>query len=122
MSFKAHVMGAGTPGAQATALVGSSTTGLTATGSSQADALPIQTTNSEFTTVAASTGAILPAFSQQGDSVFVYNYGANALSVYPPTGGSISNGATNAAFSIGTNKGALFKLISNTRWGAILSA
>ena len=86
-------MGAGCPALQAQASVGLLTTNsnaLTATGNSQGTALALPSDFNVFTTVAASTGAILPATGPQcnvGDSFIIVNHGAQTLSVYPPTGG-----------------------------------
>jgi len=122
MPFKQNVMGSGIPAGAAQYIIGGTSVGLTATGTGQSDAYALQTSNSQFTTVAASTGAILPSFAQPGDVCRVYNNGANTLSVYPQTGGAINNGATNAAFSVAANKSAQFVMLSATLWGSLLSA
>lgn len=76
-------------------------TGLTATGtSSQAAAFPIVSKCAIFGTVAANSGALLPARGR----VLGVNGGANTLSLYPPVGGNINGGATNAAISIPAGK------------------
>jgi hypothetical protein len=64
----------------------------------------------------------MPANLDPGDKVYIYNAGANTLSVYPPTGEYIQSGAINAAFSVGANKSAIFIKRSSTKWMAILSA
>lgn len=76
-------------------------TALTAIGSSQATALPIQAWANRFATVAASTGAILPDLTAMGagQEIFIRNSGANAVNIYPPVGKRINNGTINAAFS-----------------------
>lgn len=71
--------------------------GLTATGSTQATALQLTAQINTFSTVAASTGAQLPA---QQAMIAVTNYGVSALSLYPGSGDQIDNGTTNAAISI----------------------
>lgn len=82
---------------------------LTAIGSSQATALPIQAMYSRFTTVAASTGCILPDFGTvPGQEIIVRNQGANALAVYPPVGKSINGGSVNAAVSPGAGTNTRF--------------
>lgn len=99
--------------------------GLTATGSTQATAYQLATPSNEFTTVAASTGAILPAPGGRvsaGDIVAVYNQGANALSVYPPVGYKIGLAATNAAVSVASGKSALFCARGDGNYFAFLSA
>lgn len=116
-----NIMGSGSPAQLARSIVGGSNVGLTATGSTQTDALLIGATNSQFTTVASGTGCILPQ-ADPGDTFRVFNNGANALLVYPQTGGAINNGSTNAGFSVAANKAAMFNMLSGTLWGANLSA
>lgn len=92
---------AGIPGPAANAITGDVANSLTATGSTQATALQLQADINRFTTVAASTGAILPSMNP-GDSCVVFNGGANALLVYPPVGGTINALAANAGYSVST--------------------
>lgn len=122
MSFKTDLMGTGTPAAQATAIIGSVTSGLTALGSTQGTALGLTSSFNQFSSVPASTGAILPSFMQPGDTLCVSNNGANALLVYPPTGAQIGAGATNAGFSVAAGKTACFTMVTPTIFGAMLSA
>ena len=122
MSFKQNLMGMGTPAGQAGAIIGGANVGLTATGTTQSDALALSATNSQFTTVASGTGAIVPSYMQPGDFCRVFNNGANALLVYPPSGAAINNGATNAGFSLAANKSAQFFMLSPTLFGVTLSA
>ena len=100
-------------------VLGDVVTGLTATGSTQATALPITASASIFGTVAASTGAVLAQFD--GARVVVRNGGANALLVYAPVGGYM-NGTLNGTLSIGTTKNALFVSADGINWYSILSA
>lgn len=85
-------------------------TGLTAQGASQITALPLPGVYNVFSTVAASTGAILPFAPTGGEEieVMVRNAGANALSVYPPVNYKINNGATNAAVSVAAGAASRF--------------
>lgn len=117
-----NMMGTGTPAAQATAIGGIVTDALTATGSTQGTALAAPSNINRFTTVASGTGAILPSTAQASDEFIVVNSGANALLVYPPTGAAIGAGATNAGFSVASNKSAYFFNISPTFFGVLLSA
>lgn len=91
----------------AQAIVGDVANSLTATGSTQGTALKLSAINNVVTTTAASTGVQLPAMGT-GDSVFVVNLGANALLVYPVTGGAINALSANAGFSVGAGKSAIF--------------
>lgn len=86
---------------QASAIQGTAANNLTAAGSTQATALALPADICKFTTVAASTGTILPACNPS-DSGTVFNGGANALLLYPPVGGKINGLGTNAGYSIAT--------------------
>lgn len=86
--------------------------GVTATGSTQATAYLLKAGLTEFTTVAASTGARLPE-SPPGDEFFVANRGANALLVYPPVGGIINNAAVDAGNSLAAGASAVYKFTTN---------
>lgn len=121
MAIASRLLGSGTPPLQAVNIVGDVASALTATGTSQATAYACSAIINEFTTTASSTGALLPV-TAPGDDVFIYNGGAQTLSVYGQTGESIQNGSANAAFSVATNKGAWFKKVSTTRFAAILTA
>ena len=74
-------------------------TGLTSTGSTAAGALALVSSINIVGTVAASTGVRLPAVVAPGALVDVINNSAGTitLSVYPPTGGKINGGSTDAA-------------------------
>jgi len=85
---------------QAQAVTGSVATGLTATGTTQATALLLRSAINNFGTVGASTGARLPAGCAMGDEYVIYNGGAETLAVYPPVGGSINGGSTNAGVNL----------------------
>lgn len=95
-------------------------TALTATGNSQGTALALLSSFSIFGTVAASTGAILPAAGAQ-DDFMVYNGGASTLTVYPASGQQINGLAANTGVSVPANKGAIFKAAGN-QWIAVISA
>jgi hypothetical protein len=91
-------------------------TGLTATGSSQATAfLLTNNTLHEFTTVASSTGAILPVGVTPSE-VSIFNHGASSLSIYPPTGGSIDAGTANASVSLAAGSGVTFWASTPSNW------
>lgn len=123
MAIASRIMGSGIAALAATNIVGDPSAALTAIGSSQATALQLSTVVSYIGTTAASTGVNIPAMSP-GDSCYVHNAGASTLSVYGKVGGGIAiqGGAADAAFSIATNKGALFIQLTATLVGVILSA
>lgn len=101
MTLQARLVVAGMSATEAAADVGTVANNLTATGTTQATAAPLGADLNRFTTVAASSGCILPAMNP-GDSIQVFNAGANPLSLYPPVGGAINALGTNAAYSIAT--------------------
>nr|WP_294525774.1 hypothetical protein [uncultured Rhodopila sp.] len=121
---------AGLPEFTRQAITGLPSLSLTALGNSQTTGLALATDFNVFTTVASSTGCQLPwgidgATSgpvQIGDSITVVNHGANALSVYPQSGGKIANGSANAAFSVSATKLADFTYIGGGNWAAAVSA
>lgn len=99
MSLQARIVASGLSAINAQAIQGTVANALTATGSTQGTALALGADLNRFTTVAASTGAILPAMNP-GDNMQVFNGGANALLVYPPVGGTINALAANAGYSV----------------------
>jgi len=100
-------MGFGLSPFLAQAIVGDVANNLTAAGSTQGTALKLSAINNIVTTTAASTGVQLPSMGT-GDAVQVANLGANALLVYPVTGGTVQGGAANAGFSVAAGKTAIF--------------
>lgn len=125
------MMGSGLTGPQAKAISGSMQLSQTATGNSQATAFLLTFSDTEFTTVAASTGAILPApiatnggpgRVQQSDCLAVYNQGANTLTVYPPVGFKIGLASMNAGVSIASGKSAVFVARGDGNYFANISA
>lgn len=125
MPTQANLMGSGCPALQAQASVGLVKTGLVATGNSQGTALSLPSDFNVFSTTAASTGAILPATGvnvQLGDSYIVVNHGANALSVYPPVGGTIGTTSANTALSVPAGKTAYMTVVGTNAYAASVSA
>ena len=96
--------------------------GLTATGTTQSDALELIAQYNEVTTTASGTGVVLYAALAQGDSQAVYNAGANPLTVYPPSNMKINQLATNAGMLVPKNTTCNFKWVSSTRIMGNLSA
>lgn len=125
MPTQSNLMGAGCPALQAQASVGLLSNNLTAAGASQGTALALPSDFNIVTTVAASTGVILPAAGPQcniGDNFIVINHGANSLSVYPPTGGKIGTGSTNAALALAAGKTGFYLHIGSGNYAASISA
>jgi len=96
-------------------------TGLTAIGSTQANAFPLNNnTQNEFTTVGSGTGCILPmAFPSPPSQISVFNAGSNALAVYPPLGGTINGGTVNAPYSLAAGTGLTYWASSLSNWYSV---
>ena len=91
-------------------------TGLTATGSTQSTAFNlVNNALHEFTTVAASTGAILPV-PEIPSVISIFNGGANALAIYPPSGGSINGGTMNSPTALPAGAGVTLWASSLSNW------
>lgn len=90
-------------------------TGISAAGANQGAATGLTKTFNEVTTVAASTGVRLPT-PEAGEIMLVANKGANALSVYPASGGTINSLSANAALSVATDTRRLFFAFTSTQW------
>ncbi len=119
MGQAVSMMAAGTSAEQAKAINGTVATGLTAAGSATGDAYVLTSGINNFTTVASSTGARLPDSGTPGDCVVVANNGANTLTVYSPTGGTVNGGSSEsrAATTVG-----IFYCISPLVWVGALGA
>lgn len=122
MARPSTLMGSGCPALLAQAIVGMTANTLTATGTTNADALQLQQAINRVTTTASGTGVILPPL-EEGARISVMNSGANALLVYPGTGFQINAlTVTTAGFSVAAGGRADFIAFTGGIWGAILSA
>lgn len=122
MAIPSRLMGVGFSAGAAVNVCGDTADSLTATGTTNADALQLSAAINRVTTTAAGTGVLLPPI-EQGSGVVVMNSGANALLVYPGTGAAINAlTTTTGGFSVAAGGRALFVAVNGTRWGAILSA
>jgi hypothetical protein len=106
----------------ASSLAQTTSLALSGAGATQATATAITSDISAFTTVAASSGAILPTPGNAGEDYVVANWGANALLLYPPVGHKANNGATNAAVSVAAGKTAHAFYCGALQWMVVVSA
>jgi len=122
MAIPSRVMGAGNSASSATQICGDVADALTASGTTNADALQLSAIINRVTTTAASTGVRL-MLPEAGSQVVVVNSGANALLVYPGTGAQINAlTATTGGFSVAAGGRALFVGTGSANWFAVLSA
>jgi hypothetical protein len=124
MAFKSSLTGLGMAPALAThSCEGDVDNTVTATGStSQANSYAITKPFTIFTTVGANTGGRLPSFLTAGDEGVIQNNGASTLFLYPPVGGIINGGSSNAKVDVATLKGARFKCIDSLNFAVIVGA
>lgn len=93
----------------------------TAIGSNRAGAFVIAYELTRFSTVAASTGAVLPA-AAAGLSFTIINAGANTLTVYANGSDTINGTAGATGVSLASGKTATYFSASTGTWHALLSA
>lgn len=96
-------------------------TSISAAGSTQSGATALVNTVNGISTVAAGAGVILYAGSA-GDWQVVYNGGANAVKVYPPSGARINAMVTNTAHVLATQTVCQYWFMSSTQVVGVLSA
>lgn len=119
---KARMEMAGLTASQSAAIAGGVARGLSASGATSATAAACSGDTNEFTTVPAGAGAKLGIDTIgdtgsrlcAGDKVVVANFGANALALYPPSGGKMNNGAVDAAVSVPAGSICWCEMLSET--------
>ena len=84
-------------------------------GTTQGTATALTTSINNVTTTGASTGVLLPA-AIAGYRIVVRYGGANALSVYPNTSGTINAGLANVAYSLVVGGCIEFVAMNSTTW------
>ena len=97
----------------------STTTPISAAGSTQGTATGLTKSYNIVTTVASNTGVRLPTPSTGGLIIVVVNRGANTLNVYPQSGGTIDGAASNAAVTLVTNSVGTYEASTITQWYTI---
>lgn len=122
MAMALNVMRSGYSAGQAKGLNGNIATALTAAGTTRGTALALVADTNVIGTCASGAGVSLPS-CEIGDSVEVYNGGANACVVYPEASGSQINGlVAGNGFLLATNTMCYVRKITSSRWVANLSA
>jgi hypothetical protein len=99
-------------------------TGISAAGTTIADATQLAAAMNEVTTVASGTGVKLPV-AAVGATIVVQNLGANNLEVYPPNGSGVINGAAAGGaitLAAATDDIGVFRKTATNKWSATVSA
>ena len=94
---------------------------ITAAGTTQATATLLFNGLNMIGIAASGSGVILFAYNP-GASQIVYNGGANAVTVYPPSGAKINGLALNGGHLLSTNTACIYWTISTTQVIGLLSA
>lgn len=115
MAFLNRLMGSGMSALAAQNITGDVSSALTAAGTNKATSLALSSAVNYIGTTASSTGVSLPAMSI-GDSVVVFNNGANAALVYTTIGVAdvINAQSANGGFTVSAAKGAIFTKCTST--------
>ena len=116
------VMGAGVPELAVRAICRDTETAIAAAGTNQSTATSLTAAVNFLGTVASGTGVILSSSAASGDSQLVYNGGANAVTVYPPSGAAINGLPANTGVIVAIKTTCVFYCASSTQWAALLSA
>jgi len=122
MGLARNIMGGGFSAGQAKALNGAIRTGITASGTVIGDAFDLTGDVNLIATCGSGAGVQLPS-CEVGDSLVVYNGGANACKVYPDSSSAqINQIAAGGAMTLGLNTSCIYYKVSTTQWFANLSA
>ena len=121
MAIATDIMKAGVSAGMARGINGQVQSTVTAAGTTQGGAFDLTASINVITTAAASSGVQLPD-SEIGDEVEILNLGANAVTVYPPSGARINALSANAGFLLATNTSVKVRKFTSTRWTGYLSA
>jgi len=105
--------------ASATYVLGSVATDLTAAGTTRADALQLAAESNNLTTVAASTGVILPV-GVIGMKIMIINNGASTVQVYASASETIDGTAGATGVTLANAKDALYTYYKANTWASIL--
>jgi hypothetical protein len=118
MAFPSQILGSGNAPAASIAIAGEVTAAVTAAGTTAADATVVSTPNVRVSTAGASTGIRVPP-AETGALMFIRNDGANTVTVYPATGGTINGGAST---TIAAAKSVLLLGTGSTAWVSLAGA
>jgi hypothetical protein len=93
-------------------------TTITATGSTQGTATPLDKSVNVISSAATGTGVVLPT-ATAGMSIYITNSSANTVKVYPASGASINTGATNASVDLSSNVTVQLIAPTATQWFSV---
>jgi hypothetical protein len=97
-------------------------TSISAAGTTQGTATSLTNATNVLSTVTSGAGCVLLSTAGVGDEQLVFNGGANAVKIYPPSGMKINSLPADTAVYLGTNSTCRFTMVTLTQWVAELSA
>jgi hypothetical protein len=113
MTIPSRVLGAGSAQLMTVAICGDGSTGLSASGTTSADALQLVKVYNVITTVASGSGVKLPP-TEEGEVIYITNNGANELKVYPYEATTTIDGGVPSTINIGCS--AIYFAPTKTSW------
>ena len=116
MTIPSRVLGAGAPQLMTVAICGDGVDGLTATGSTRADALQLTHVYNSIDTSTAGTGVKLPP-TQMGATIYIANSGNSTIKVYPYEAATTINQTTSG--SIAKDHTSILFAVTNSMWYSI---
>lgn len=121
MTRQANLVGVGIAAPAVPYVVGTVSNTQTASGSSsQANSFAIVNDVTIFTSAPSNSGARLPSTSGPGDNFIIANGDTNTMIIYPPVGGKLNFGTTNAGVNLTTLKSAECVCIDNLNFLVML--
>lgn len=109
------LVGASVPGLWAQ-LIGATVATKAGAGTTQGAGTALVDNTNLLTTSGGATAFVISDIWAIGDSVTVYNTSATAALVYPPSGGAIDGGSTDASVSVAQNEGRTFQRVTSTSY------
>ena len=116
MPIPSRVLGSGVSQLSTVSICGDGSTSLTAAGTTRTDALQLVKVYNNLSTVASGTGVKLPS-SEEGETIWITNSGANALKVYPYESTTTIAGASSVSIPI--NCTGIFNAVTRTVWECV---
>lgn len=121
MAQAKDLMGLGMPDRLA-ALLGNTPATLTGVGTSQAGATLMSSSMADLITSSGQTAFVFSATTSLTRLFFLCNTTATTALIFPPVGGAINNGSTDASVNLAQNKTALFWRNGTLTWRFLLTA
>jgi hypothetical protein len=113
------VLGAGASALSTVAICGDGVDDLTATGSTQADALQLVHVHNSVDTTPSGSGVRLPP-TEMGAVIYIANSGAHALTVYAHEASTTIN--QNPSASVARDHVSIFFAVANNKWYGVAGA